>query len=267
MKKNLKVKVERAGLWFDTDLTYTQVPSWFGHTTKNLRLSVIRHFEGQPKPLPLVLWICGGGWFDVDHNAHLPNLVELAREGYVIASVEYRLTHEAQHPAQLEDLQAALTYLKANAVRFQIDTKRIGVMGESAGGYLATQLGVTTDVQGVCAWYPPVDLELQAASSGPGLITPEALFLGRKVKPGAKAYQATNPVAAITPKTPPFLLLHGLKDGLVSMAQSELLYDALEAHGVPVDLYRLEGADHASVEFFQPAVTDLIRAFFAKCLR
>jgi acetyl esterase/lipase len=286
LQKTMTVRVSDPGYWLDSDIAYTQVPGWFGHTTKNLKLSILRHFEGQPKPLPAIVWICGGGWLAMDRNAHLPNLVPLAQSGFVVASVEYRNSNEAKFPSQLEDIKSAIRFLRANAGRYQIDPDHIGVMGESAGGHLASLAGATNDiaefdvgqsldfssrVQAVCAWYPPIDFSMLVQVPGTGDVpagpSPEAQLLGQD--PGAnKALAAeASPLTYISETTPPFLLLHGLADSVVSPRHSELLYETLVSKGVEADLYLIEGADHAAVEFFQPQVREVITRFFDRHLK
>lgn len=98
MKKAIAVTIQEPGLWLDSDITYASVPYWFGHVTKSLKMNLIRFFENQPKPLPCIVWLCGGAWLQMDRNAHLPNLVEIARQGFIIASVQYRTSNEAHFP-------------------------------------------------------------------------------------------------------------------------------------------------------------------------
>lgn len=105
-------------------------------------------------------------------SAHLAYLSELARSGFVVASIEYRTSNEAAYPKQLEDVKAAIRYLRAHSERYNIDTERFGVMGESAGGYLTAMAALNNDtvydvgeyteqsskVQAACPWYPPTDV-------------------------------------------------------------------------------------------------------------
>ncbi|WP_323082316.1 alpha/beta hydrolase [Limosilactobacillus reuteri] len=122
MKHTLKVDQVRDGLWLDSDITYTQVPGWLGNTTRDLKLSVIRHFQtNDDTRYPVIFWFAGGGWMDTDPNVHLPNLVDFARHGYIVVGVEYRDSNKVQFPGQLEDAKAAIRYIRANAKRFQTE--------------------------------------------------------------------------------------------------------------------------------------------------
>ncbi len=166
MKKEIKVEVTKPGIWLDADLTYGQVPGWFGHITHDLKLSIIRPFAENDEKKPCIVWICGGGWMQMDYNAHLPNLTYLAEKGYIVASVEYRC--DVQFPEHLKQIKMAIRYLRANSDRFNIDPNNIGVMGESAGGHLTGLVGTTgqtrefdegdnleysSAVQAACPWY------------------------------------------------------------------------------------------------------------------
>jgi acetyl esterase/lipase len=289
MKHEIAVSTGEPGLWLDTDITYANIPSWFGHVTRSLKLSMIRHWEDQPKPLPCIIWLCGGAWQQMNRDAHLPNFVELARRGFVVASVEYRTSNEAKFPGPVEDVKAAIRFLRANAARYQIDPEHIGIMGESAGGYLSAFVGVTGDtqefdkgdhldfssqVQAVCPWYPPVAFPLERASAAgaagaravPFEITPEDELLGVFAANDPELAEKASPLTYISESAPPFLILHGTQDSVVPCAHGERLHDALSAKGVPVELCLLEGADHATVEFYQPEIRRIIAEFFARNL-
>ena len=146
LHEKIAVPIERYPVDLDADVTYAQVPGWLGRTTRDLKLSVMRPL-GVEGPLPCLVWFCGGGWMDCDRNVHLPNLVDIVRAGYVVASAEYRDSNKGDFPMPLEDAKAAVRYLRANAGRWDIDASKIGVAGESAGGHQACLLGVTGDVE------------------------------------------------------------------------------------------------------------------------
>ena len=281
MRKELNVKSERPQLWLDTEVTFAQVPGWCGHLTMDLKMSIIRHHERDRTPHPCIVWLCGGGWLEMDRHAHLADFAELARAGFVIASAEYRTSNYVPFPAQLEDVKAAIRYLRANAARYAIDPDRIGIMGESAGGHLAALAGVTggtrefdkglyleesSAVQAVCDWYGPTDLGkmIDAAREMDGP-QPEAIVLGGKMD-DAEFLKKMNPISWVGEDTPPFLILHGKEDSVVPFEHSEWLYDALTRAGRPVEFYALEGADHADLHFFQKEIEDIICGFFKKCL-
>ena len=94
-------------------------------------------------PTPAVLWIHGGGWDHGDENGH-SNAAFFANEGFVTATVSYRLSGDFPFPAAVEDCKCAIRFLRANATKYSIDADRIGVAGSSAGGHLA-ELVATAD--------------------------------------------------------------------------------------------------------------------------
>jgi acetyl esterase/lipase len=137
--------------------------------------------EARPdKPLPLIVWIHGGAW--LGGNKDRPNGTALLKEGFALASINYRLSQEAVFPAQIEDCKAAIRFLRAKSAEYEIDPARIGVFGSSAGGHLVALLGVSADkkewevgenlnqvsqVQAVCDWFGPTNLLTMGAQSGP----------------------------------------------------------------------------------------------------
>ncbi len=279
MKELMTVDVTRAGLWMDANVTFAQVDNWYGHVTRDLKMDIIYPFEHQQESWPCIVWICGGGWMQLDRHAHIPNLMELARERFVLVSVDYRDSNYATFPAQLEDVKSAIRYIKAHAKRYQIDPERIGVMGESAGGHLAGMVGVTShtdefdvgnylefdsSVKAVCPWYMPADFS-QMMRTEEGISTgmlPESRLLGVDVSMRPEIVERANPISYVTQEAPPFLLIHGTDDRVVPYYQSELMYDALTKVGVEAELIGIEGGDHADIYFFQPQVMSRIIDFF-----
>lgn len=276
MKENLKKKVEAPIYTVVSGVTFAQVDAWFGHTRRDLKMDII-YPEDNTRKYPCVVWICGGAWAVMDRSAHLAYLSELARSGFVVASVEYRTTNESTFPAQLIDVKAGIRYLKAHSERFHIDTEHFGVMGESAGGYLTAMAALVEDavydvgafteysskVQAACPWYPPADVasfpypspELAAAA-------PESLLLGKNVARNQEEAKKICPVTYVRKDAPPFLIIHGDQDHTVPFGQGELLHDKLEEAGAEVKLLVLEEADHADVRFFQKDIWERIITFF-----
>jgi len=224
-------------------------------------------------PPPLVVWIHGGGWMIGDRR-YLPETLRpnqlfdaLLAAGLAVATVDYRLALEAPFPAQLHDVKAAIRYLRAHAGPLGIDTGRIGVWGESAGGHLAALAGLTghrPDLEGgigvvgqssavdvVVDWYGPADFTTMPRMSPPPHIaakleaamqTPPEDSLVAGLDDAARA--DASPITHVTPAAPPFLLVHGTADWLVPYAQSEQLDAALTAAGVDCRLVPVEGAQH-----------------------
>ena len=116
MKRTIHVKPAAPQYSVITNITFAQTDAWFGHTTQDLRMDLI-YPEDTAHDYPCIVWICGGAWLSIDKSAHLAYLSELARAGFVVASVQYRTSNEAKFPAQLCDVKAAIRYLRAHAAR------------------------------------------------------------------------------------------------------------------------------------------------------
>ena len=185
----------------------------------------------------------------MDRSAHLAYLSNLAQQGFVVASVEYRTSNEAKYPAPLQDVKAGIRYLRAHAERFCIDPDRIGVMGESAGGYLTCMAALADDpiydvgenleyssaVQAACPWYPPTDFRGFLYSDPEQCATaPESLLLGKNVMRHPEEALACCPVSFVTKDAPPFLIIHGDNDHTVPFGQGEELHDELEKAGCEI---------------------------------
>lgn len=133
MRRNIQVEPREPQYIVTTDVTFTQVDAWYGHTRQDLKLDLIYPYDAE-KEYPCIVWICGGAWLTMDKSAHLAYLTELARKGFVVASVQYRTSNEAKFPAQLQDVKAAIRYLRAHAGRYHIDSEKFGVMGNPPEG-------------------------------------------------------------------------------------------------------------------------------------
>lgn len=241
--------------------------------------------QSAPKPRPLVVWIHGGGWRT--GSKEQCRATPLVQHGYVVASINYRLTHEGRWPAQIEDCKAAIRWLRSQADVYGIDPQRIGVWGSSAGGHLAAMLGTSGDVkelegalgnldrssrvQAVCDWCGPSDLTAMAAQapkrgqSDPNAPdAPEAFLLGGPVRDLLDKARAASPITYVTPDDPPFLIMHGDNDRVVPYQQSVLLDEALRKAGVESKLHTVAGGGHA---FGGQALHEMVLDFFDRHLK
>lgn len=236
-----------------SNLEYTRAPG------RPLKLDLYLPL-GATNKLPVLVWIHGGAWKMGSKN-WCP-IAPLVTNGVAVASIEYRLSHEAKFPAQIMDCRAAVRWLRANAATHGLDPERTGAFGVSAGGHLAALLGTapavkewdtgahldqSPRVQCVVAFYPPTDLD--ELTSGwfwrKVSFSDVGRLIGGAVENNRDRVARANPVNYISKDTPPFYLLHGDRDKLVPIRQSELLHAALKEAGIPVHFEIVPGKGHA----------------------
>lgn len=284
MKQQIQVQQEHEILSLACGIAYSRVPAWYGATTRDLLMDVVfPKNRVNSKPRPAILWICGGAFCVEDRAVWLPELMFLARSGYVVASIDYRTCGEEPFPAALIDVKSAIRFLKANTQEFCIDPGRVCVMGESAGGTLACLAGLTANqaefdrgqylsadssVQAVVDLYGITDLaamQTRKADAKSG-VPPWAFegFAGGNT-PGELA--RANAVNYVTKDAPPFLIFHGTADDVVPTQQSLTLYNLLLAESADATLYCVNDAEHGDALFFQEACTRRILSFLSRTLK
>jgi acetyl esterase/lipase len=190
-----------------------------------------------------VLLIHGGGWTSNDKSTMRGMAQFLARAGYVGFAVDYRLFNgtENRWPAQLEDVERAVRWIRAHAADYHVDPKRIGAFGHSAGAQLAALLGMedtgdaqSSRIQAVVDVSGPIDFTTEHDADDVAFLTS---FLGSKEP---SVLQKASPAFHVSKNASPFLIVHGTKDQDVPMAQSEELFAKLQAAGVPVSLVKVD---------------------------
>lgn len=225
-----------------------------------LHLEIARPKIPPADPMPVLLWLHGGGWRQGSHRENYLSM--LATNGYFTASVEYRLSGEAHWPAQIEDVKLAVRWLRAHAQRFHINPDRIGVVGISSGGHLAACLGTmdasagfdaagghtqfssrvraVVDLCGPVVFVRPVHLNGAKTDDAPVLVK----LFGGTYREKTAAWHSASPIPHASPDDPPFLVIHGEADKLVSIEDSEELVAALHRAGVPVEFIRVKNGGH-----------------------
>jgi acetyl esterase/lipase len=236
------------------------------------------------RPMPLIVWIHGGGWRTGSKN-DFPLVLPLVKAGFAIASINYRLSQEAIFPAQIYDCKAAVRWLRAHAGDYGLNPDRIGAAGASAGGHLVALLGTTANhpelegtegnpgvssaVQAVFDFFGPTDF---LAMTTPVNHWPSAdaqavvadLLGGPVAQNPDKARQA-SPLYYVSAQSAPFYIVQGDQDPLVPLPQSIALNDALQKAGVASTLYVVKGGGHGG--FHDPAIQENELTFFTHYLK
>jgi len=252
------------------------------HGEHSLKLDLYLPTAAQAKPLPLVVWVHGGGWSGGSKD-RCP-AVYLATDGFIVASISYRLTGVAQWPAQIDDCRAAIRWLREHAEEYGIDAANVGVWGGSAGGHLVALLGTldergdgnltSTKIQAVCDWYGPTDLltmppnVLSAGKTEADLAKSNgAKLLGGAVRDRPELAKQASALYQVSAGDAPFLIMHGDQDPGVPVDQSRRLHEALQSAGVPSTLEIIVGAGHGGPGFQTDAVKQTVREFFERTLK
>ncbi len=209
---------------------------------------------------PLIVFIHGGAW-EVGDKSLMTCQRQFNDCGYAVASLNYRLTHEAPYPAQMIDCKKAISWLRSHARLLRLDGNRIGVWGISAGGHLAALLGTTCDttthawespenvssgVQAVCDWCGPTDLKTISQQAGSSYVLDRAVkqLLGGSPQEKPELAEEASPTSHVHKSCPPFLIMHGQKDSIVPLEQSKELAKALKGARTKCTLETIYGADH-----------------------
>src|SRR6478735_6417922 len=235
--------------------------------------------------LPLVILIHGGGWLSNDKYADIgymkKTVAEIVSSGFALASIDYRFSTQAVFPALIQDCNRAVSFLYDNADKYGFDKNRFAVMGFSAGGHLASLLGLSKNnnvgtffmpgssrsfsIKAVVDFYGPAELILFPGADNEK--SPEGLLIGAAPLARPDLAKAASPVTYVDKNDPPFLIIHGEKDELVSTKQSQLLSAWLRVVGVQNELIIVKDAPHYGVMFDTDAVRNKVMAFLKQQLK
>ena len=231
-------------------IPYTTYP-YATHTGVDLTLDF---YKAQQQGMrPCVVVVHGGSWKS-DNSQELPDINwYLARQGYNVASINYRLAPTFKSPSPIEDAAAAFVYIKAHAAELHVDTNNFVLLGRSAGGQIVLQSAYTlkeenTGIKGVISFYGPTDLVWAYHHPDNPLVmhSKEVLadFLGGSDTEVPQKYYEASPINYVTPKSVPTLMIHGGNDAHVHYELSELLDKKLEENKVKHLLLGLPWATH-----------------------
>ncbi len=235
--------------------------------------------------IPLVIFVHGGGWLVNNKYADIgymkKTVAEIIGNGFALASIDYRFATQAVFPAQIQDCNRAISFLFDNADNYGLDRNRMALMGFSAGGHLASLVGLSKNnniesffmpgtnksfnFKGVVDFYGPAELILLPGNNDPK--SPESLLIGAAPLTRPDLAKAASPVTYVDKDDPPFLIIHGEKDELVSPKQSQLLSAWLNVAGVQNELIVVKGAPHFGEMFDTDEIRSRVIRFLKKELK
>ena len=235
--------------------------------------------------IPLVIFIHGGAWLSNDKYADMgymkKTIADIVSSGFALASIDYRFSTQAVFPAQIQDCNQAVSFLYDNAEKYGFDKTRFAVMGFSAGGHLASMLGLSKNngietffmpgtnksfsIKAVVDFYGPAELLLFPGNND--VKSPESLLIGATPLSRPDLAKAASPVTYVDKNDPPFLIIHGEKDDMVSVKQSQLLSAWLNLAGVTNELLIVKDAPHYGVMFDSDEVRIQVMNFLRKQLK
>ncbi len=274
--------------------TYLNIP--YANKSAAQKLDIYVPSEGEG-PFPVIISIHGGSYSHGDKmGTELECTKQGLKRGYAVVSINYRLSGEAIHPAQINDVKAAIRYVKANAEQFNLDSNKIALWGSSAGGGLASLAGTSSGVkelQDLSLGYADQSDNVQAVVSWCGCINfstfdqqfeesginaaeyqnhPDSFcsrLMGQDITEIPEEVQKVNPETYITPDDPPFYIQHGLADNLVPSQQSAELASKLKTvlGDRKVVFYEMPGEGHCSTGFTNSASVSKVLDFLDATLK
>jgi acetyl esterase/lipase len=228
-------------------------------------------------PFPVIVCIYGSAFFSNNWKGRSFSDgigQRLLKEGFAVVNINHRSSNDAKFPAQIQDVKAAIRFIRANSGALSLDSNFIGITGWSSGGHLSAMAGTTNgikkgtinglgvDIEGnlgkftstsskvnaVVDWFGPTDF-LVMDSCGSEMKhndpkSPESSLIGGPIQENKEKTALANPISYVNKSNPPFLIFHGDKDLLVPYCQSEILYDMLQKEKVKTELVIVKGGGH-----------------------
>ncbi len=285
-----RIRLALVAALLSCDLTYAAEPSVLPliHDLEyaragNLSLKLDLHLPPQGTKAPLIVWVHGGAWKSGSRKS-MP-LTALVKEGYAVASVDYRLSTQATFPAQIHDIKAAIRFLRGQGHDWRLRTKTILLAGDSAGGHLAALVGVSNGhselegdignernqssaVQGIISFYGGANLTTILAQSTPHGLSVRVpaldLLLGGQPDQRPTLARLASPVFHVDKSDPPLLLLHGDQDPQMPVSQALELLGAYAKVKAPVQWEIVHGAGHGGAIFYDEERLSVVRKFLQR---
>ena len=262
----------------EAQVAYRTVPNITYLTANNYEAKLdVYEARNQATPQPTVIYIHGGGWTGGTKEGNVLNLLPYFEMGWNVVNVEYRLARVSLAPAAVEDCLCALRWVIHNARQYNVDTSRIVVTGNSAGGHLALTTGMIPASAGLDRQCPgPEELKVAAIVNWYGITDVADLLEGPNMKTYAVTWlgsrenrkeiaERVSPLAYVRPGLPPILSIQGDADPTVPYTHSVRLHAALEKAGVPNQLITVPGGKHGNFKPEEyPKLYSEIRAFLEK---
>jgi acetyl esterase/lipase len=236
---------------------------------------------------PVVIWVHGGAWMSNDKYADMGYMKNTLKgfidSGYAVASIDYRWSTMAAFPAQIQDCNQAVEFLYQNADKYKLDKDRFALIGFSAGGHLASLLGLSNNnnvkafyadgkkpgfkIKLVLDFYGPSDLLTLKGNDLKDPRNPITLLLGGTVADNTVKAKKASPVTYVDKNDPPFLIVQGEKDESVNPDQSISLSKHLKDAGVKNDLIIVPNAPHYGVMFDAPDIRQKVFEYLSEFLK
>ncbi len=246
---------------------------------QQLKLDLYRPAE---QTRPLIVWMHGGGW--CQGNRSSCPIKPLVKEGYPVASIDYRLTDVAKFPAQIHDVKAAIRYLRGEGETLKLKTETIIAGGTSAGGHLAALVGTTngvaelegtigdhlnqkSDVHAIVDYFGPTNLVSIVPEQVDIRIPALEMLLGGMPREQEELARLASPVAHVDANDPPLIMIHGAFDTTVFLGQSRELKDVYEKSGLTTELVVIPFGRHGGREFFDDEKMKQVNEFLEKAVK
>ncbi len=278
MKRNILI----ISMMFCTLFTFGQGMQWTdinyaGDNMEGHKLDIYLPATDQPK-YKVVVIIYGSAWFanNMKQMAYQAMGKPLINSGFAVVSINHRSSSDAKFPAQINDVKAAIRFIRANADKYKLDTSFIGITGFSSGGHLSSLAGTTNgvksytvgsktvDIEGnvgsytsyssnvdaVVDWFGPIDMtRIENCNTTKGSDSPEAALIGGLPADNLDMLALLNPMTYIDKNDPKFLVIHGDADNVVPNCQSIYFAKALKEKGLLEEFISVPGGQHGPVTF------------------
>lgn len=234
----------RAKRWGIPAVQITRDVVYAEYGQRRLKLDVYRPPDSGDRARPGIVVVRGGKWQQGDKEGFSYIAGQLAMEGFVTASIEYRTTYEARFPAAVDDVKAAVRWMRSHGAAYGINPRAIGAIGGSAGAHLVAMLGTTasgtpSEVQAVVAMGGAYDLEPRS-DVGREFVDAVTEFLGAPLDAHAATVAAASPARHVTRGSAPLLLLHSKTDPVAPFGRAVEMEHSYRRAGAPVTLTAID---------------------------